>query len=411
MNIIVTGGNFSNKGAETMLLITMSKLREKYPEAKLFYTTFEKYNSKIEKEYDFHYIYKFQFLRVLCRNPFPKNLYYRGVDSARLASRKNWNQLFQSDKRVKEIIEDTKLIVDVSGFSLSSKFKTAKYIGTEYYLDMIEGASKRNIEVVLLPQSFGPFDYGKYSERKLQRIKNVLPKASLIFAREKSGYELLANLIGYDNLEHSDDLVFQTNVIDFENVVKEKLDLRSIKPNTANNNVGIVPNARVMERFENKEEFISFYVNVVSILSEQGKNVYLIWHSKEDKNICIEVNKALNNSLHMVEQELEFYEYEQFIEGFDFIIASRFHSIVHAYRHSVPCVCLGWADKYKNLLGSCDQSAYLIDVSEDKDNESIKSMILQMCNNYENESRIIENMVKEIQKKNCFEIMFNKVIL
>ena len=38
-NILITGANFANKGAQAMLFVTISEARKRYPNANIFYTT------------------------------------------------------------------------------------------------------------------------------------------------------------------------------------------------------------------------------------------------------------------------------------------------------------------------------------------------------------------------------------
>ena len=45
------------------------------------------------------------------------------------------------------------------------------------------------IPVILMPQSFGPFNYKERKEEMLERIETVLSESQLIFARENEGYE------------------------------------------------------------------------------------------------------------------------------------------------------------------------------------------------------------------------------
>ncbi len=95
-------------------------------------------------------------------------------------------------------------------------------------------------------------------------------------------------------------------------------------------------------------------------------------------------------------------EYCQFIRQFDFVVASRYHAMVHAYRECVPVVCLGWAVKYHELAQMLGQQDYAIDI--DKCTETnIRSILLRMNDNYLREKGIISSKMKELQHDNCFE--------
>ena len=72
--------------------------------------------------------------------------------------------------------------------------------------------------------------------------------------------------------------------------------------------------------------------------------------------------------------EFESGEYSLMVRQFDFIIASRFHSIVHAYKEGVPAIIFGWATKYQELAGHFDQSKFVFDIT-DKPNDKFEAIV------------------------------------
>lgn len=55
LNVLVVGGNFFNKGAQSMLFITVQEILSRYPHAQIKFATHEYYNSK---EYTFERLYR-----------------------------------------------------------------------------------------------------------------------------------------------------------------------------------------------------------------------------------------------------------------------------------------------------------------------------------------------------------------
>ena len=49
------------------------------------------------------------------------------------------------------------------------------------------------------------------------------------------------------------------------------------------------------------------------------------------------------------------------LKQFQFIVASRFHAIVHAFKNGIPCIALGWATKYYDLMKQFGQEQYMLD--------------------------------------------------
>ena len=97
--------------------------------------------------------------------------------------------------------------------------------------------------------------------------------------------------------------------------------------------------------------------------------------------------------------------YSAFVQQLDFVIASRFHSIVNAYRVSVPALVLGWAIKYQELTKLVGQEQYVFDVSTLDQPDHAEQMLRQlraMMENHAAESSVIKNQVQKVQQESCF---------
>ena len=94
----------------------------------------------------------------------------------------------------------------------------------------------------------------------------------------------------------------------------------------------------------------------------------------------------------------------------DYIIGSRFHSIVHAYKEDIPCVAIGWAVKYKELLERFGQIQYAVDVRSNNAENALLEAINRMEINYTHEKAKIAESLKIIQDQNCFDVI-EKILL
>ena len=109
--------------------------------------------------------------------------------------------------------------------------------------------------------------------------------------------------------------------------------------------------------------------------------------------------------VHLIEEELSCIEYEKVIVFFDFVIASRYHSIVHSYKAGTPAIIIGWATKYYELAQEMHQEKYHIDVRKELRVEKILNLVEIMHLNYQNESEIIRKEVSELQRHNLFDVL------
>ena len=133
--------------------------------------------------------------------------------------------------------------------------------------------------------------------------------------------------------------------------------------------------------------------------------MYLIRHATEDLIFCREIKGLYENNskVVLVEEDFECWEYEKFVQQFDYLVASRYHAIVHAYKRQVPCIVLGWAIKYQELLGKFGQEKYAVDVRGNIDGNVLADIVEQMERNYSCESEKIGIILRQLQKSDVFE--------
>ncbi|MHC4526828.1 MAG: polysaccharide pyruvyl transferase family protein [Planctomycetota bacterium] len=126
--------------------------------------------------------------------------------------------------------------------------------------------------------------------------------------------------------------------------------------------------------------------------------VYIVRHSDEDLGICKRLKSlfADDAKVKLIEDDLSAIELEGVLEKFDFIIASRYHSIVHAYKNSVPAIVMGWAGKYFELLREFDQAEYYFDCRNTIDIDDLNAALKRMIRRRGDEKRKIAS------RMNCF---------
>lgn len=404
-NFMITGTNFLNKGAQSMLFTCTEELRSRFPDSKIYYKAAVGLgNIKLYDNYHFIPVY-------VC----PES--YDTIDYSII---KTWKILFRIAKstilfllnkghRPLEVLELRKVIrsidyyIDASGYCLTSKWGIEAH--KDYYSNFTL-AKKNNAKVFLMPQSFGPFSYSKNLAWLDKKNKEVLTEASLIFSREQEGRELLKTHYQITNVLTANDMVLLTDKLKPSLVYKIEREI--IVPSVVSGSVGIVPNIRCLKN-GNEEKVFELYRIVIRKILEQGKCVYIFRHSSEDLDMCrkIAVSFKNNEKVFLIENDFDCFETSEFVSKFIFIIGARYHSVIHAYRRHVPCILFGWAVKYQELAKSLGQFRFVFDITDDKINtEGIVNSILYLLENYEVEANNIKNALEKLRSQNnCFDIL------
>lgn len=386
-NIIITGGGLVNKGAQAMSFITACELHQRFPNHIIYLlsTTDQKRTNEELSQYIF---------KIMGWYPMKFAAAQSNIILKLICSLKNHSEF----KEAEEIYKNCDLMVDISGYSLGSNWSDKI---CNDYLDNIEFAKAFGIPVVLLPQSFGPFNFtGR--ERLENRIRNLLPGVKKIYSREKEGFDLLQKKYGLSNVELAPDIVLSNQKIDYQDAYIKIPELEI--PFISDNSVALIPNAKIMGPMDEKSVY-EMYINIVKCLLELNKKVYLISHSSGDMIICETIKKsfAYEERVYLLTKDYSCLEFNALIKQFSFCIASRFHSIVHALKNSVPCISIGWAVKYEELLSQFGQDQYVFDVRREICMEKLLMAICKLNECAQFESKKITNHLSLIEQSTVFD--------
>ena len=390
-NVVIFGGQLFNKGAQAMTFITVDEIAKRMPDHNVILFSSRDYK-RIEHE---KAQYKFGIL------PNPR---YRILLLATLSRRLKWLKKLATEDTDKEIIDalhSADYFLDISGYALGSDWGCENSIG---YCRKLNYAKSCGVKVYLMPQSFGPFEYkGSQAKRTLKQIEKSLPNAELIMAREEEGYLLLKNMFKLNNVIKTYDMVLQNKGIDIDSIYNVVPTIND--PVVESGSVAIVPNSKTF-KYSNSEEQFHIYDTLVSVLIQNHKYIYFLIHSSEDRDICNQLYNRYKEKYDrcvLINDELNCIEFDKTVSKFDFIIASRYHSIVHAYRNSIPAIVLGWAVKYKELMDLFDQGGYQFNIREKVDLNYLTTAINRMCDEHIKESASIREKLEIIQRENVFD--------
>lgn len=400
MKYIITGGNFSNKGAQAMTFITVAKLREWYPECNIIMMDVvcdEKRmnNNSLLFERVFDGVYQRLYI-----SSFMGKIISSLIQFMRKLIKGNCINL----KQYKNYYDNVDAIFDISGYAIGSNWSFKSNIS---YILLLKSAKKLKIPIFLLPQSFGPFDYkglkGKFIDLQLDKY---LKYPSIIFAREKSGYDDLITRYQLKNVKSASDIVMAGKNVSFDKVVSNNNDFLGEKIKIDKNTIALIPSVNNF-RFDNASVVRTMYKVLLEFLSGKNEKIYLIAHSNEDLQVCKELKDLFNNynNIILINQELSFIQFKEMCHSFKMMIASRFHSIVLGYGEGVPSIILGWADKYHEISKVFNQEQFVIDTASIKNSEEVLVKIEQMRNECFRYAEEINAKLEEFDNNDCFKII------
>lgn len=388
--VIITGGELFNKGAQAMSFTMVDAIARRFPgkEAILFSNADAMKRLEEEKSN-----YKFK-IRALPR--FREFVLFSSRTLAFFGKKRCESGCFAE---YREIYNNAVAWVDISGYALGSNWGAGKALGFALRIWM---AKRLRIPMYLMPQSFGPFDFKSQGWRG--RLADILLKRLLkyprkVMAREREGFELLARKYGLKkNLVKTLDLVLLSKGFDPSNIYRVAPPIYDCE--IAPGAVAIIPNGK-NNKYGRKEEIYALYYRIVDELLAAGKRAYFIYHAVEDLAICNEIKAkryADNPNVAVIERELSCIDFSNIVGKFDFLVASRYHSVVHAYKEAIPTVILGWAVKYRELAETFEQSAYCFDVREALDGDKAIETLRVICKRYKEESAKIAKILADVQK-------------
>lgn len=402
MKILITGGNFFNKGAQAMTFIVCSELRNKYPNCEIVMADACYDGNEDNSNLKFVRLQDSLFLHIA----YGGNLIEKCIAKCLLRLKEIKNKKSFGKREYINAIKNTDYIIDVSGYSLSSNFPLSINLTFIYELKM---AYKNKIPIILMPQSFGPLCFNGIKGIIIEYwLKKLLKYPKLICARETNGYNLLKEKYSLTNIVLSKDMVLQNKKIDYEKVlynVSDSLTDNSIKERTY---IGIVPNSNLYTS-ENVKEIDNYYRTIINKILEHNEKIFLIYHSGSDRRICNRLKKyySSNENVFYHDVELNCYEFEKIADKLKFMVASRYHSIVLGYKHYTPSLVLAWAEKYLELAEIFEQKDYLFSINDVNNADDIIEALEMMFKKYTVESEKIKNKLKVIQKENCFDLVFS----
>ncbi len=258
------------------------------------------------------------------------------------------------------------LVLDLSGFALSdqrslkrrltfcAEILCSRWLGTRH---------------VLFTQAFGPFRHPV--TRALARF--TLPQASLIIAR---GQQTLVHLSQLGLPQKMEIPVCSDSAFLLPPASPEAAEqiLEQAAPPSGLPLFGIIPNMQVYHR-SHRPDGRNSYIDLLAEAARYARSTFAAQvvflchehdeHRKDDEWLTRQIlahDPSLQDSI-IIPGTHSAPELKAIIGRFDFVLASRFHSIVAAISTSTPFLVVGWAHKYQELVADIGMAQSVFDVS------------------------------------------------
>ena len=331
LNIEVKGVEFTNKGAELMLLSIIQALDMHLHSYQLvlspgFLLPYEK-RAKLGAWQKFSFSLfgiDWTWLGNLAPAPIRKMLRHFGI----------------------VVEKDIDLVLDASGFVYSDKWGEHRSRET---LNQLTRMQNKGQHYIFLPQAFGPFT-GKNHDL----MQQIMAKSQLIITRDQESYKHISVLA-----KKGEALCFP----DFTPLLSVKEI--SLPEHLPTKYVCIIPNHKMFSKKSaaDKQCYIQFLMNAVIVIEKCGLTPILLNHEgKDDYDICLTVAEKQKNEL-IILNELDAMKVKKVISHSLFCISSRFHGCISSLSQGVPAIATSWSHKYEELYRSYQFEDFLLEIT------------------------------------------------
>lgn len=320
INIEVKGVQFSNKGAELMLLSVLEQLDKEIGEYNLVLSPGP--NLPYKQRARLGALQKLSFRR----GPFDLTGLFGKLPQFAKRLLKRYGIVTEAD---------VDIILNASGFSY----------GDQWPLNDLKNAAKEAVRFkqvgkpyIVLPQALGPFNKVEHAKA----ARKLINSATKVYARDKASYQACAALNEVGTLHQSPD---------FTALIEPSI----IEP-FATKTVCFIPNNKVISKYHHEtaqtgsEAYIAFWRYQAEFFKQHGFDILLLNHEgAEDKHLCEQIAEVIGESVEIADG-LGAVEIKALLGRCQAVVSSRFHGCVSALSQGVPCLATSWSHKYEMLF-------------------------------------------------------------
>lgn len=370
--VMIVGGNFFGRGAEAMLLTVRRCLGEREPGA--VFCVYNTHRSQVQPLLDAGFVPVAP--RKLSR---PMRLASAVGTVLGLSPRSAVPVTAGRQMELANPFRAAGATVDISGFVSGSMMRTKGALARWRAFHMARQAGNK---IIFMPQTWGPFQTRgvRFFTRRL------IADADLVFAREPKSMDYLTQLVGHSQkIVFAHDIAFQfkpsERAVGLQ--ILGRLGLAGDEPI-----IGITPNMRIYERTSGEGPQNSHVAMLRSLierlLGSSPARVVLIphevyQHKKDDLWLAEQLKGCLPDSLAgrvaVLSEAISAADLKSVIGCLEFLVASRYHSLVAALSQRVAVAVVGWAHKYDELMRDVGIEQYVIDPVNRPGQEGIEVIV------------------------------------
>jgi len=411
MDILIIGANFSNKGAEAMMLTVKEQIGLRQKQAR-FYMLCRGYEKELAEKNG---------IIPVCNEDSGlkrtiKRFYKRASGKMhKFIFRKNKPYVFEYPFAVlKSKIPNIDMVIDVSGFAYADSWGEPMVQET---IKLQKLYKKDKVKFYFMPQAWGSF----HKPRVANAVKEMLANANKFYARDLISQKYLSDilLVPTAKVPLMHDIVFAYNADSPEgnNITNTNGYKAGSKPL-----IGISPNLRVYEKSPGVDKDNVYLQLLLSLTNHCIKaldaNVIFIPNevfppdveTKDDRYLC-RLLMALVDSpdrCFFADQYYSAAEISAIIASVDILISSRFHALIFGFLHEKPVMAISWSHKYKELFSLFDLEDFVLESNEVTQDDAIR-LLGRLVTEKENTQRKIKANLPGLKAK--AKKMFDEIAL
>ncbi|MCF8361001.1 MAG: polysaccharide pyruvyl transferase family protein [Prolixibacteraceae bacterium] len=414
--IVITGGSINgNSGAEAMLVTTIKRLQELYPDAQFgIFTPYYRDDLFIWNQSLYN-----QNLHLFDSSPF-KLVFVLFPCSviAGILKKLRLNRFKRLFPKSLQFLWKADVLIDIAGVS----FIDNRLLFLPFNILSIYPAFLLNIPVVKFAQATGPH----HKTLNHASARHVFHKCQYIFARGKNTYQHLKSLgIRESQFSLAPDIVFcnkNGDSLPIDNGLQQRFvnTLKNIKTQKRQL-IGVCPSSVVERASHNKGiDYQDFLQNLILELIDKGYFPVIFPNATKEhkpgtrRNNDIPLIHDLVNKLNLKTPENSYSFFannlnadgvKQIIQQTDICIVSRFHAMIFALILSKPVLVLGWSHKYREIMEQFHLEKYVADYQSLK-SEAIINLIREISQNTEQINKQIKDHIEIIKKDSYKQIQY-----
>lgn len=241
--------------------------------------------------------------------------------------------------------------LDASGFAYGDAWPRKK-LQNRLVRTALE--KRKGAKLILLPQSFGPFE--RFNTRRV--VGEAIANVDLVFARDEPSFLYLQDA-AVEPMAHIRSAPDFTNLLTAPDLGDQALARET----------WIVPNIKVFGAGlgEPDHPYIRFLARAVDLLTdEEIKPRILIHEGAKDEAVASQLNAALAQPLEIY-RPANALEAKAVLSAAHLVISSRYHALVSALAAGVPSLACGWSHKYEALMKDYALSDATVDLDNPAD--------------------------------------------